>query len=311
MEKYFLPSMVATSILVLSACESSISHNEALDELSQVKQRPECQAVFTSDGEKQTALLEMNKIRSIHGLEPVEYNANNDVYTEASALINAAEGKLDHHPKSSFKCYTNAGYKGSSNSNLFIIKSSPRIAQSNNSKLAILALQALIIDENVESLGHRAWLLNPFLKTISYGSASLTRDKVYDAASVYVFDSKDSLTQTNVDYVAYPYQNYPKDWFVPGWYSSFSVIENKGDSYDNQGVDYSDTTVTVTDEQGNSLKVSDIKFTQANSNSYFGIGNLLQWKIENTSTHKKYFVKIKNVKVKSQSKDYAYWFTLQ
>lgn len=266
-----------------------------------------CQVGQVTDIEKQQALDELNRIRQVHGLDPVSYNKENDKYTSASALINAANRTLGHYPPKTAKCYSEYGRIGSKNSNLYISLASSTALISPN--FAEDTITNLLIDEGVEGVGHRAWLLNPFLKSISYGRATDTQKDYIDAASVYIDDTKTNLSPQSPDYIAYPYKNYKESWFTHGWYSSFSVIVNKSDFWANKNVDYTKAKVLVTDLSGKALKISHLK-PEYKDKRYAGLPNLLTWKIHGTQNNQKYMVKISGVKVDGVIKNYEYWFEI-
>lgn len=79
-----------------------------------------CYAGSVTSDQKRRVLKELNAIRRAHGLEEVKYDASKDRATAASALISAANGKLDHYPNNRMKCYSQDGYNGSSQSNLHL-----------------------------------------------------------------------------------------------------------------------------------------------------------------------------------------------
>ena len=75
---------------------------------------------------------------------------------------------MDHTPSESAKCYSEAGYAGSSTSNLYIrypyeMDGEPLYTHATDS------VRGWLIDEGVYGLGHRRWMLDPFLQKISYG----------------------------------------------------------------------------------------------------------------------------------------------
>lgn len=268
-----------------------------------------CVPAQITEKEKQKALDELNKIRRAHNLDDVLYNPSNDKYTAASALNNVANKTITHYPSKNSICYSEEAAEGSKESNLSIkVASSVVLASRDHAENTI---DDLLIDENVESLGHRAWFLNPFLNSISYGRASSINTDYTDTVSVYIKDGKSNLSNNAPEYVAYPYKTYSEYWFKHGWYSSFSVIINKNDFWANKNVDYSVAKIYVVSEAGVPLKVTNITFTRKTNKSFAGLPNLLQWQIQGTKNNQKYHVQIKNVLIEGRPKNYEYWFEIK
>ena len=269
-----------------------------------------CYAGSVTSDQKRRVLKELNAIRRAHGLEEVKYDASKDRATAASALISVANGKLDHYPNNRMKCYSQEGYNGSSQSNLHLSQDSLIFVRDD---FAEQVVDGLMIDDNVYSLGHRLWFLDPFLGDISYGrSTKIDRNKiVLDAATIYIGNQRKSLVNTKADYVAYPYKNYKANWFLHDWFHSFSVIVDKNESYFNRTlVDFSRAEIKVSSADGRTLKVSEVAYSTRQSNSA-GLGNVLQWRVSGTRDNERYYVKIKNVLVNGQAKDYEYWFNIE
>ncbi len=164
----------------------------------------------------------------------------------------------------------------------------------------------------MESLGHRRWLLFPFLKDIAYGRVDGTpkttkRYSLVTAVSLKVIDAQVAdISDTDIAYVAYPYHDYPTDYFKHGWYSSFSVVADKEDRWNNDTVDFSHSTITVTDENGLRLPVTATNYQTDN----YGLSNILQWKVGDTKNGIKYRVVIDNVLVQNIARNYRYWFKI-
>ncbi len=268
-----------------------------------------CRAGTQLSGEKRKVLKELNAIRRAHNLEEVGYDESKDRYTAASALISAANKKLDHYPTSRMKCFTQDGYLGSSEGNLSLKFGQIFFVPDN---FAEYVVSSLLIDDNVPSLGHRFWFLDPFLGDISYGRSTDTRKDYVDAATVYVGNRKESIPNTKANYIAYPFGNYKSRWFMHDWYSSFSVIVDKKNFSRNLGaVDYSRAQIRVTNSNGNSMPIKNITYTNPASRSFSGLGNSIQWQIIGTKDNERYYVQIKNVIVNGKVTDYDYWFQIQ
>jgi len=255
-----------------------------------------CYEGILKDSEKQKALEELNFIRSLHGLNPVIYNYEDDIYTSKAALIIVANEELNHYPDQSYKCWTEEGEFGSSHSNLYMSWGwEGKIPKSEDFVIG------WIIDEGIESLGHRRWMLSPFLSNTSYG-----RVDILDFTGAVIKVVNDEINPSNVDFVAYPYEEYPRNLFLKNWYLSFSVVADRNNLWNNEKVDFSDAVIEIHNEDGETLQVNSIYY----DNEGYGIPNNLQWKANEIKYGIKYTVNINNVKIAGINKNYEYWFNL-
>jgi uncharacterized protein YkwD len=269
-----------------------------------------CNEGKLKDSEKQNVLSIYNQIRIIHGLKPLQYNSNYDIDVAKSALINVANALLDHFPKTSYECYSQEGYNGSSTSNLYIYAAfGPNsIPESRKS------IEDWIIDKNIDDLGHRRNMLNPFLKYASFGRVDGYSKKNPDyyltgmSLKVHQFPDFHNLSDWNQDFVAYPYHEYPSSFFDENWYLSFSVVADKSNIWNNSQalIDLSQATVTITGPNNNKLTISNLKYDYAS----YGIPNCLYWKASGIAKEVTYNVTISNVKVQGTPKTYSYWFKI-
>lgn len=255
-----------------------------------------CNEGILNDSEKQKALEELNFIRSLHGLKPVTYSYKDDIYTAKAALIIVANEKMNHHPDPSYKCWTKEGEHGCSTCNLYMAwdweKPVPKTEE---------FVIGWIIDDRVESLGHRRWLLSPFLKSTSFGRVDVPG---FTGAAIKVIN--DDTATANVDFVAYPFEEYPKNLFSKNWYLSFSVVVDRNNPWGNENINFKNRVIEISDESGNLLSVNSIQY----NNDGCGVPNHLQWKVNGLKNGVKYAVSIKNVKVLGKDKNYEYWFRL-
>ena len=252
--------------------------------------------------EKTAVLNAVNYVRGLHHLEPVEYNSASDTETAKSALISAANGQLTHTPATTMSCYSEQGYQGAHTSNLHLF------ASGSNSSLPTSegSITGFMIDNNVESLGHRRWIIDPFLKSVSFGrvDSNVTINKYFYTGMTLKVVNDDVRECTNLDndFVAYPYGTYPLAYANPEWYWSFSALVDKCDRWSNNQVDYSTAVITVTNSSGISMVVNSVNY---NTNGY-GLSNILQWKVVNAKTEESYRVNIQRVMVAGQSKSFSY-----
>jgi len=269
-----------------------------------------CNEGILKNTEKQKAMEALNYIRIIHNLKPVQYNSAYDREVAKSALITVANALLDHFPKSSYHCYTQDGYTGSSTSNLYIF-SSPSPSNVPETERGI---RGWIIDKNVADLGHRRNMLNPFLKYTSFGrvdgysKAQTNYFLTGMSLKVHMFPDYHNLSDWQGDFVAYPVNDYPSAYFDGSWYLSFTVIADKSSPWnnDNKTIDFSQATVKITDPGNNTLSISDLKYDYLG----YGVPNCLYWKASTISKEVKYTVTISNVKVNGTPRTFTYWFRI-
>ncbi len=272
-----------------------------------------CKAGVLKDSEKQAILQEVNQIRALHNLKPVEYRSQYDANTSEAALMLAANddkiGNPDnpHLPPNSWKCYTNNGKDGCQNSNLAYRWYMGTPPASNTS------LNMWMTDYNVNECGHRRWLIDPFLKFISFGRAD-GQSKRFQGMSVttmtiYVISNdKQNVTDWQGDFVAYPFQDYPSKYFYDGmnrnWFLSFTAIFDKSNYWNNSQVKFNAATIEIKDSKGNTVNATDVSF----ANDGYGVPNIIKWNIPGLKKDEKYTVTIKNVDYKGTKKDFTYWF---
>ena len=121
-----------------------------------------CRAGRLTQAAKDRALEAMNQIRALHRLSPVQYSSRHDRQVQEASLIQAASGYPGHYPEPSAKCSTSAGEEGSRTSNLF---GGLRNAVSNRDPASDMVgwTNDAGSRSRVEAVGHRRWLLNPFV----------------------------------------------------------------------------------------------------------------------------------------------------
>lgn len=272
-----------------------------------------CKAGILKDSEKQAILQEVNQIRALHNLKPVEYSSKYDANTAEAALMLAANddkiGNPDnpHLPPNSWKCFTNNGKDGCQNSNLAYRWYMGTPPASNTS------LNMWMTDYNVNECGHRRWIIDPFLKFISFGRADGQSKRLQNMSittmTIYVISNdKQNITDWQGDFVAYPFKDYPSKYFYDGlnrnWFLSFTAIFDKSNYWNNAQVKFNSATIEIEDSKGNNINATDISF----ANDGYGVPNILKWNIPGLKKDEKYTVTIKNVDYKGTKKDFTYWF---
>lgn len=308
MRKYLLLLMYFVFVFTLNAQDFPlVSMSDIYDENPDINN---CYEGKLKDSEKQKAMNYVNYIRSFHKLKSVAYASNYDKETAKSALITVANALLDHFPKSSYYCYTQDGYNGSSTSNLFIYASTTPSRMPTTET----GIQEWIIDEGIEDVGHRRNLLNPFLKYTSFGrvdgysKAQSSWFVTGMSIKVHQFPDYHNLSDWTPDFVAYPFEDYPSAYVNPNWYLSFTLIADKSSPWnnDNRLIDYSQASVKVTDPNNNQLSISNLKYDYQG----YGVPNCIYWKVTGLQKEVRYTVTISNVKVGGTSRNYTYWFRI-
>lgn len=268
-----------------------------------------CQAGQLSAATTQGVLATLNAIRALHRLPPVTYSPGDEAAAQAAALLQAVNDSLSHTPPSSWRCYSAAGATGSGTSNLYGGFGNGLTVQSDESILAgwLTETNNVVAD----SVGHRRWLLDPFLGTIAYGrviGASPTQTRA-DAAAIKVFDNAGSGTVNGTlpAYVAYPFGDYPAKYFATNALLSFSVIASTSRSGSaNRSVNFAGATVTVRQRGGGTLAVS----KQRHDNDGYGLPNNLQFAVAGLQAGVQYDVTIDGVVVSGNRQSYSYGFRI-
>ncbi len=277
-------------------------------------QSPNIQNCFEGvlkDSEKAEILNYINFIRSIHGLKPVQYDLNGDIYAQKSSLIMAANSALSHQPPASWSCYSNDGYYGADNSNLHLNRSTSNTL---NPK-SIESIIGWMIDDKSgnapDRCGHRRAIINPFLTSIAFGrvDGKSNVDNYYCSGMslLYLDRVNGGIQDRPVEFVAYPFQNYPIELVNKSWYLSFSPIYDMNSWGRNNKVDYSNAQVTVTDDNGNKLNVHSYVY---DAEGWGAIHNNFRWLVDGMQNEVRYNVNIKGIVVNGQPKEYNYWFKL-
>lgn len=267
----------------------------------------DCQPGQLASTTTATLLKDLNTIRALHGLPAVTYSAADEAGAQASALMQAANDALSHTPPTTWKCYTSAGATVSGQSNLYGGYGNGLGVISEDEVLAgwLTETNNLVAD----SVGHRRWLLYPFLGAVSYGrviGASPTQTRA-DATALKVFGATGSGVANGAlpAYVAYPYQDYPARYFSLGSLLSFEVIASgNANSAANGTVNFANAKVTVIQRGGTALTVSKVTY----DNVGYGLPNNLQWAVAGLQANTIYDVSITGVVVNGATQGYSYFF---
>ncbi|SFC62613.1 Cysteine-rich secretory protein family protein [Flexibacter flexilis DSM 6793] len=239
----------------------------------------------------QSTVNYINQIRALHGLLPVVLDENASEESQKAALMLAANKKVDHHPPTSWKCYSKEGANGCATSNLFAGAGFWGMAR---------AVEDWMIDESVSNLGHRRWLLTPSLKSVGVGFVSDSLGtgaiiKVMKTAETY---SAQELNITPKMFVACPFEKYPSYLFKENWLLSFTVPIMEGVNLDKAKI-----TVTGNNQR---MEILDKEIDEV----LYGGGPTLMWKVKGLVPSQRYEVKIDKVQINGKPQSYSYWFEL-
>jgi hypothetical protein len=255
--------------------------------------------------EKIKVMAKLNLIRSLHGLQEISYNPDDEKYVQEAAMLTCANEVMNHQPTNNSKCFTQDAYKGCDESNLWLGSASQVYGWLSENMII-----DWLIDDKVETLGHRRWLLNPFMRNASYGRVDkvLSNGKHFTAGVLKVFDRLVYWPPfvSDIQYVAYPQGDYPSYAFKLDWFLSFSLVADKDTFWNNKNVDYSNSSIQMTDESGNPVTVNAVSY----NTDGFGLPNIIQWKAVGLQPSMRYNVTIKKVKYNNFENDYSYWFKL-
>ncbi len=275
--------------------------------------------------EIQAVFREINRIRALHRLPPVSYRADQDKVSADAALIIVANQNMTHYPAPESKCYSEKAAKISSNSNLlFHIYHVWNPSTKGNRMRDILArLKAniiptrkivadWIIDKNVFPLGHRRWLLNPFLTSVSFGRVDTVNNKdkrwaLVTGAALAYHSTRSVKELPRGFFVACPDGDYPAAFFDSDELFSFTAVPISANIFGNRFVNFKKAVITIKDERGNILKPYDIKW----DNKPYGVPNILMWRVSGIKRGILYNVTISNVFFGNSPQNYHYNFRIQ
>lgn len=268
-----------------------------------------CKAGTLGANVRAEALATINTIRALHKLPAVSYSDADQAEAMESALMMAANGQLSHTPPTSWKCYSASGSAGAGSSNLYGSVPSPYLSLTPTDTIFAGWMTEIrnIVADNV---GHRRWILSPFLTSIAYGRvAGSNGGNRTDATSLKVFGQTNAPAVNAAAlpaYVAYPQGDYPARYFDTAALLSFSAIIDPNRSGNNSVVDYAAATVRVVAQNGADLSVSAISFDTLG----YGVPNNIQWKVAGLARNVSYTVTIDNVRVRGVARSYSYGFRI-
>lgn len=232
-----------------------------------------------------------NALRARHGLAPVRYNEAADQAAAEAALMMATNNALSHDPPPTWSCWTAAGTGAAGSSNLLGGVSSPYLAYEDDN--AVLA--EWLIEGEGDEIGHRRWLLDPYLEETTLGRVIAVQPSGVrlDSVVMKVFDFQPVTSHGGglgliPDFVAWPQGDYPAVFFSPRARFSFSISQAPEAM---PSVDFSDARVSISDGARN-LPVRDRLW----DNEGFGVANCLSWRVDGIAPGRTYTVTITGVR---------------
>lgn len=291
---------------------------------------PSCNPGLLTTQARDELIHTVNEIRSLHNLPPVQYDPDLEEETRQAALIVAANRIMNHTPPKDYICWTKDGRTGSWNSNLYYHLYSawaPSITEKNRNRRlreigrrmkrnlpdARSIVATWMIDWRVSSIGHRRWLLDPFVDRVAFARVDHVErtgrrvDHAIGAAINVIEGRLKTRHDVRPMFIAYPFGDYPADMFQSEWYLSFSLLVTGKSSGLNDMVHFENATIEMEDSKGSPLFVFDRK----SDNDGYGLPNILMWKAEDIQPGIEYRVRIRNVRIGGVPRSYAYTFTLQ
>jgi len=265
---------------------------------------PGCRTGTLKASVKADVLARLNAVRAIHRLPAVTYSDADDDQSAQSSLMMAANGQLSHTPPANWRCYTATGAAGAGSGNLYGGVVSPYLRWYSEDDY----VAGWLTEVASANIGHRRWMLDPFLGKISYGRVAqvLSDGGRTDAATLKVFNFTGGVTAPGglPPFVAYPYGDYPARYMDAGARLSFSVVAAASGRSASGGVRFGSAQVSVANG-GSNLVVSDVQ----SDNDGYGLPNVIQWKVAGLQPNITYTVRISGVTGGPQT-SYEYNFRL-
>jgi hypothetical protein len=258
--------------------------------------------------EKQKVLDYINSVRMAHNLPIVTYDSLKDRIAQEAAMIGAANADISGTIVVSDFCYSESAALecGRGNRSLWVNIDS-------NWPSSEIHINDWMTELNSGNINSRRRILNPFLKEITFGRVIGTPRKgdfKYVSSAMLITTEGADLTDSEISYIAYPQGNYNAKLFDPNLILSFSVLHDKSVKANNgaSGVDFSGAEVEVS--VGSQI-VNIVEGSRVSDNNNYGLPNNLQWQIVGLAKNVAYTVKIHDVKVGTENKDYEYSFSFR
>lgn len=236
-----------------------------------------CKPGVVDEADNARFLRVLNYCRRTAGLfDSCTLNAQYNQYAQAAALIMSANYHLTHAPGKDEKCYTEAGYKGASRSNL---------------SLGADGINGMLIQlddsgPSNSSVGHRSWILYPANTVFGLGSADKAMALyVLGSEKINNYEKRNPFNEAN-EYVSWPSAGYfPYELLSERWSFSMSgagfekaavtltqngvakqgVIENRNGSYGLSTLVWNAGDMKLVKAVPVTVKISNVQKYDANS----------------------------------------------
>lgn len=277
---------------------------------------PTCRSGRLSSAERNRVLAAVNDIRRLHNLGEVVWDGSQEEAAMSAALVFAANGQLSHRPSGDWRCSSAASARGAASSNIHLWVGTPGSAL-RPSEDVVIGFLTDVNNRVAGSVGHRRWLLDPFLKRVAFGRVNALVDGLlYDGAALTVVDpgagagaraAEPNRGVARADHWAYPEGRYPAKYFHPDAMLSFSAIVDLNDRAANLAVDYSNASITLRRADGGTLPVTQV----SHDHQVWGLPNSLQFRAPGLVADVEYEVLIQGVRVEGRLRDYRYRFRIE
>lgn len=262
-----------------------------------------------SEAYQASIIARLNQIRLLHELPPVTLASAEVAPAQAAALAIVANAQLSHGLSSNAFCYSSEAARSSSESLLFMSAGNQVGDVGDPDRFLVDWLR----DTDVGNLGHRRWLLDPFLAEVAFGfvkgdpRVSFPYSPVVGAALDVKDDREIDLGWWVNDFVAHPYGLFPSSFFDKSWLLSFSLVVDKTKRLGSvDRVSFDAASVTVTDPTGAALAVADVQGRY----DLMGVPNVLTWRVDGLADGVRYQVQVAGVSVDGAPRDYEYELVL-
>jgi hypothetical protein len=300
--------LIWCSLILSCTNESPVTKVDPLYET--VPDIASCAPGSLSETEKQKVLNYVNTVRATFNLPAVQYDDKKDRLAQEAALIGAANASIAEAITDADFCYLRNAALEYQNGNRSLWGSA-----TSKWPISEIHVNDWMAELNSENVNYRRRLLDPFLKSITFGRVIGTPKKgeykyVSSAILITGYGNTD-LSESKLEYVAHPHGNCSAKLFDPNSFLNFSVFYDKQNKSNNgaTSVDFADATVEVSVGSQQSLEIVGDSFTY-DYNSY-GLPNNMRWKVQGLTSNVTYTVKISGIKVAGESKDYEYTFSFR
>lgn len=257
-----------------------------------------CREGAMQKAEPAKALRTLNAIRELHRLPPVRLDVLSQALPAKASLMMVANNLMTHTPQRTSRCGSTEGVTGSGESNLYFGNISGTVPSSETLVVGWLK------DLDVPGLGHRRWVLDPFLGPVSFARVDDPKTKRFGAA-MRVFGRRESPPELGaLELVAYPYERYPAMLFDPRAEWSVSIVDGARSRGEVKHGYFDQAAVRVRDvETRRTLDVS--RLTRDTKN--IGLPNFLSWRVAGVQPGSWYEVTIENVRNRDGSERTLAW----